>query len=164
MTKWAILATGPSITQEQVDYVKGKASVIAVSDAYNLAPWADILLSADLSWWEYHRPDFSGEKYNCKMIKGAPAGTNSGALAVRLARQLGAKEIILIGFDGHGSHFFGPHPSPLKNTNDSRRAVHLKQHELEARICSAEGVRVVNCSPGTSIKCYPLGELHDCLY
>lgn len=49
---------------------------------------------------------------------------NSGVFAIRVARYLGARKIILLGFDGHGSHYFGEHPSPLKNTTEARRKVH----------------------------------------
>ena len=38
------LATGPSLTQADVDAVRGQAdAVIAISDAVDLAPWADVL-------------------------------------------------------------------------------------------------------------------------
>lgn len=47
------LATGPSITQEQVDRVKGLPA-IAVNDAYLLAPWADVLYFADHKWYGWH--------------------------------------------------------------------------------------------------------------
>ena len=42
-----ILATGPSLTPAQAEYAKGKARVIAVNDAWRLAPWADILYACD---------------------------------------------------------------------------------------------------------------------
>ena len=42
-----ILATGPSLTPDQAEYAKGKARVIAVNDAWRLAPWADILYACD---------------------------------------------------------------------------------------------------------------------
>lgn len=45
---------GPSVTPEQVEYVRGKARVIAVNDAYLLAPWAEICYFADSRWWEWH--------------------------------------------------------------------------------------------------------------
>ena len=47
----AILAGGPSLTQAQVDYVKGKCKVIAINSSYLLAPWADILYFCDNRWY-----------------------------------------------------------------------------------------------------------------
>lgn len=48
------IASGPSLTTEDVEYVKGKATVIAVNDAIRLAPWADVLVSVDQLWWDKH--------------------------------------------------------------------------------------------------------------
>ena len=45
------LASGPSLVQEDVDYVRGKAVVIAVNDTIKLAPWADVVYSSDQIWW-----------------------------------------------------------------------------------------------------------------
>jgi len=45
---------GPSLTPEDVDYVRDKANVIAINDAYKLAPWANILYACDLKWWNWH--------------------------------------------------------------------------------------------------------------
>lgn len=54
---------GASLTKEQVEAVKG-CRVIAVNDAYKLAPWADILYACDYKWWGWHGgcPDFKGYK------------------------------------------------------------------------------------------------------
>jgi hypothetical protein len=49
----AVIAGGPSLTQEQVDQVHGLPT-IAVNDAYLLAPWADAIYFADSRWWEWH--------------------------------------------------------------------------------------------------------------
>lgn len=60
------LGTGPSLTAEDVDFVRGKARVIAVSDAYRLAPWADALYACDVQWWKWHDgvKGFAGEKWS----------------------------------------------------------------------------------------------------
>lgn len=61
----AVLASGPSLTREQCEAVRGKCRVIAVnnqgidtldSDTRQMvpafAPWADVLYAADLKWWK----------------------------------------------------------------------------------------------------------------
>lgn len=48
------LASGPSLVAEDVEYVRGKATVIAINDAIRLAPWADLLYSSDQIWWGNH--------------------------------------------------------------------------------------------------------------
>jgi hypothetical protein len=55
-------ATGPSITDEQVQRCRAKVDregrpvrIIVVNDAYRLIPWADINYFADGKWWEWHK-------------------------------------------------------------------------------------------------------------
>lgn len=44
--------------------------VIAVSDAYKMAPWAEALVSADAVWWRYHKPRFEGRKFSIGKYEG----------------------------------------------------------------------------------------------
>lgn len=39
------------MAREDVDYCRGKAKVYGVSDAYRMAPWLDVVYSADHRWW-----------------------------------------------------------------------------------------------------------------
>jgi hypothetical protein len=57
------MASGPSLRFYQT-MVTGQWKVIAVNDAYKLAPWADILYACDRQWWEWHSgcPEFKGYK------------------------------------------------------------------------------------------------------
>lgn len=166
---WIVLATGPSMSQALADSIRDCGKVVAVSDAWRLAPWADVLASTDAAWWRHHKPEFAGRRFSAVNIEGVerllktPDGTNSGALGIAVARHLGAKRIVLLGFDGHGSHFFGPHPEPLKNTTPQRQAVHMLQHDRQAVFCREAGVEVWNCTPGTAIKSYPVAALEDVL-
>jgi hypothetical protein len=124
----AIIGGGPSVTQEQVDMLKGRAKVIAVNDAYLLAPWADVLYFCDDRWWAWHkdRPEykaFAGIKVtlenprvcqlepSVKPVKNLGSdglspvrfavmtGRNSGYQAINLAVHFGARRILLVGFD-----------------------------------------------------------------
>jgi len=58
----AVLASGPSMTREQADAVRGRCRVVAVNNqgidtvcdgrvVPALAPWADVLYAADAEWW-----------------------------------------------------------------------------------------------------------------
>ena len=57
-----LIGGGPSLTPQQVELVSARRAlrVIAVNDAYRLAPFADICYFADSEWWGWHkdRPDF----------------------------------------------------------------------------------------------------------
>lgn len=127
------IATGPSLDQAQVDLVgaaqlEGRVRVVAVNDAYLLAPFADVLYFADARWWRWHKDRaafqaFAGIK--CTMQNSGaevedPAvfmlrqgnddglsqnpeqlstGRNSGYMAINFAVLAGAARIVLLGFD-----------------------------------------------------------------
>lgn len=159
---WTILATGPSLTLAQADSAYAAGKVIAISDAVRLAPWANALVSSDAAWWAFHKPKFGGRRFSAAKVEGAeqlegvPSGTNSGALAIRVARHLGATRIHLFGYDGHGSHFFGPHPAGLKNTTESQRLVHAEQLRQEIAACRRDGIEIVNKTPDSAWRCFDL--------
>jgi hypothetical protein len=169
---FAVLATGPSMSLDVARSVMGKCSVIAVSDAYLLAPWADALVSTDFAWWRNH-PDaaeFKGRKFSgmvdYQKVEGVEklAGehaTNSGLLGIKVAAQLGAKKVLLCGFDLHspGQHFFGKHGGSLRSTSKHRMEAFKEQF---ARY-RPKGVEIINCTPGSALRAYPKADLNACL-
>lgn len=78
----AVLASGPSMSMEVAEAVRGKCKVIAVNNQAietvhtvtrlrlaALAPWADMLYAADTKWWMYYKDQalkFTGEKVTCR--------------------------------------------------------------------------------------------------
>lgn len=109
--------------------MRGKARVIAINDAYKLAPWADVLYSSDRRWFPHYHgvPEFTGMKYGIgstvgkdNPFHGLPAitvlkntgpegvelepsglrsGSNSGYAAINLAVHFGASRILLLGYN-----------------------------------------------------------------
>jgi hypothetical protein len=168
---FAVLATGQSLMQEQADAVNGRCRVVAVSNAYKLAPWADALASCDASWWKNNPEamEFAGRKFTTapdwqglsglERVEGVASGTNSGLLGMMVAVKLGATRILLLGYDMQGTHFFGAHPAPLRNPNAARFEVFKKQF-MGYR---PRGVEIINCTPGSALRAYPMGDLHACL-
>lgn len=59
------LGGGPSLTREDVEFCRGKARVIAINNAFQIAPWADVLYACDFAWWRVHAgaPSFQGLKF-----------------------------------------------------------------------------------------------------
>jgi len=170
MTTWAVLASGPSMSQEIADSVRG-LNVVTVSNTHELAPWADVLVSSDRSWWTNNpsAKDFAGERYcglcveppkGVTKFAGAMSGSNSALLAVQIAVSKGATTVLLFGVDLHGKHYFGDHPAPLKNPNSIRMEVFKKQFSGY----HPKGVEIINCSPESALKCYPFGEAKDYLH
>lgn len=85
---------------------------------------------------------------------GIPGGGNSGFQAINLAYMLGAKTIILLGFDMFGVHYFGDHPDKL-----------VKQSPYKDFIKSFEtitkDVEIINCSRQTALNCFPKKYIKD---
>lgn len=169
---WVVCATGPSLKREVVDSLKGRCQVVAVSDSYRWAPWADALASTDAGWWLANPEalDFEGKKFGAmpdfRAIEGVqrlPAGphTNSGLLGIMTAVHLGAKRVLLLGFDLHspGDHFFGRHKAPLKSTTPERMQIFRNQFAGY----KPRGVKIINCTLDSALTCFPRGNLADCL-
>lgn len=169
MTRFVVIATGQSLTPEQVSFVHEKVTTgacraVAVSDAYERAPWADALVSNDRAWWTAHPAamQFAGRKFVSTRIFGLEylpfdarfgTGVNSGLQGMRVAAMLGASRIALIGFDMHGTHYFGPHKHGLANTSVQRFRAHIEQFRKWTK------PDVVNCTPGSRLKQFPMSTL-----
>lgn len=184
---YVLIGGGPSLTPEDVDAVRGRARVIAINDAYRLAPWADVLYAADRKWIDWHDgvPSFTGPKFSIEggstpattrpgwtVLRntgfvgleldptGLRAGFNSGYQALNLAVHLGARRILLLGYDmapavDGRSHWFGDHPDKMPSPYDQMRAAFATLVEPLAEL----GVEVINCSRQTALltfPCYPL--------
>ena len=155
-------------------------------------PWADVLYGCDARWWNAHNgTDFQGEKwsshnnkehaddklevsekYDLNLIRGIAGegfstkddliyyGDNSGFQAVNLAMVMGATDIILVGFDmrivSGRSHFFGDHPKGL---------FQRKEYDSFAKkfVKPPEGVTIINATPGSAIKAYPVMEFDEAI-
>jgi hypothetical protein len=159
---YAVLASGESMNQALADSVREKCKVIAVSDTWQLAPWADALVSADAGWWRHKKPKFDGPRYTMGTFPDvekleAPMGTNSGLLGVMLAVKLGATKVLLLGVDLHGTHFFGNHPLPLRNPNQAR----LETFKRQFSEYKPKNVQIFNCSESSKLSCYPMARLGD---
>lgn len=176
------LASGPSLTSEDVDFCRGRAPVVAVNDTYRLAPWAAALYACDARWWESHAgvPSFMGLKFALESKAaqwpgvqvldntgdrgveleptGLRTGKNSGYQAVNLAVHLGAARIVLLGYDmqtheGQPSHFFGEHPRPLRRP--SPFAMFCDHFASLVEPLRALKIDVINCSRASALACFP---------
>lgn len=164
-----VLATGPGMSQALADSVRGKCVVIAVNNAHELAPWADALVANDQKWWNHNRAalKFAGRKFCGARYPGTERltrthecglGSCSGLQGMRVARdEFHAEKILLSGFDFRGTHYFGQYPKPLKNTSDNRREIHKRQL---ARFNRSK-CEVINCTPGSALECFPIGDLAE---
>lgn len=182
----AILASGPSLTDEDVAYIKAARedgrlhAVIAISNVgLDKAPWADALASHDSKWWTGHERqalEFKGRKFSARGYQhtegfslrnsGVWSSCNSGCFGMYIARdEYEAEKIILLGFDMHrrnGAHYFGPHTAlvggkPLSNTDAKKFRFHISQ------FAAFRGAEVINCTIGSDLKKFPIMPLRDIL-
>jgi hypothetical protein len=178
------VGTGPSLTADDVEYVRGKAdAVIVVNDAYKLAPWADVLYACDSKWWDWHKgvPAFQGLKYTLQSRaakwpgvqvlthrgesgldldpSAVRTGKNSGYQAINVAVHLGARRVILLGYDMRGTHWFGNHPDGSKPPF----ALCLTYFQTLVEPLHEAGVEVINCTRKTALTMFPQMTLQEAL-
>ncbi len=191
-----VAASGPSLDNEVADQCfaakeKRGFKIIAVSDAYRLLPFADILYAADIAWWKVHEgcPKFTGEKwtsYQQGQARDDSFGLNyvrvrlcgdfstdpnelhgffSGVQALNMAVLMKAKPIVLVGFNMKSvngrRHFFGNHPKPLDNSANFEAWV--PGFEAAARTLSKD-VDVVNATPESAVRCFRSLRLEEALH
>lgn len=181
----AIVAGGESVKAADVEALRGRCRVAVVNNAYQLAPWADVLYAADDRWWDEHPKgrQFAGLKVTPGPVPAkrwglnlvslvdplSPArddmtietpglisrGGNSGHQVTNLVIQFGCREILWLGFDCKGDHWHGRHPIPLRNPKPQRLANWAATFDAQADRLKKLGVRIVNCSSDSAITAYP---------
>lgn len=200
------IAGGPSLTAEQVQACRdrvdahGRVRVIAINDAYRLAPWADVLYFCDDKWWTWHHQKLAGWQGRIVRLAGGRhdfgdprikvlkndnsdgkshgglaaqrdalrPGRNSGYQAIGLAVHFGAKRILLLGYDMQAriengvpkTHWFGDHPG---GTNPIVYRQMLPQFDTLPKLLAARGVEVVNCTPGSALRCFRTSTIEEAL-
>ena len=147
------------------------------------------MYACDDHWWDRYvaeiKRDFAGElwtqsvrsgkRYGINVWEGQSMpglgrkkihfGNNSGYQAINLAYLLGAKSIILLGFDmkrqAGKTHFFGDHPyhKNHQGPNDEVMQRWCRNFVQLAADLEQEGVKVYNCSRETALKAFEIRNL-----
>lgn len=185
-----ILATGPSLTQEDVDYCRGRARVIAINNAVFIALWADAMYATDAQFWAWHRgvPEFTGPKWSLEHSKwnndrarytavqrlrstgadglernatGLRNGSNSGFAAINLAFHYGVKRILLLGYDMQPAKDKSHFFGEHVNKSKSPYDKFRRKFPTLVKPLAKSGVRVVNCTRKSVLTAFPMGDLHE---
>jgi hypothetical protein len=167
---FVVACTGPSMSPSLIEQVRGY-NVLAVNIVYQLAPWAYGLVANDRSWWTVHADakNFAGRKFSANVIAGVErvsghgilSSTCSGVVGLQVAKQEGATKVILVAADFHGTHYFGKYKGLLNNTSEARRKEHGRQF---ARWGAAnKNIEVLNATPGSHLKAFPIVSLREAL-
>jgi len=143
---------------------------VAVNESWRLAPWADVLFAMDGVWWvdNHGVPQFPGRRVtssphamktfglDCFICIGATSGLRS----IYLAEKLEANPILLVGFEMHprnGVHWHPQHSTRNGLRNPGDNEMKLWREDIERVACNfaARGTRIINCTPGSALTCFP---------
>lgn len=174
------IASGPSLTQDDVDYCRGKGAVYVVKECHHMAPWADVLYAADVCWWVNNLSwkDFKGAKWTCgdRAVQLFPelnyieakcqwfwstergkiaTGGNSGFQIINMAALDGAERIILLGYD-YGHEASGQkHWWDDEYPRDSRPSNYEEWNKKLEKAAKYIEIPVINASRESAITCFP---------
>jgi hypothetical protein len=171
-----LLGGGASLTQQIADQVR-KFRTIVINSTARLAPWASVLFFADFNWFRDHRPiidlwpgkviTVSRQAHQAlpgKVALVAPPTVQDKVLtaghhAVDVAIALGAKRIVLLGFDCRlvdaRSHNHRDYRRPAKLYADTVLPMWAEYPERARQ----HGVEIVNATPGSAIDVFPFATL-----
>lgn len=151
--------------------------------------WAGCPTGSDVPHHELSRRTFAGERwtrdreaadeFGLRWIRSEPLpglsrdlaviheGSNSGYQAINLAFHLGARRIVLLGYDmgaTGNTHWFGEHPDEIASSSGARDfGEFLTAFPALAADLKAEGVDVVNCTTTTALAAFRRARLEDTL-
>lgn len=175
------IATGPSLKAQQVETVRQSGvRTIGINDVGLTHDWIDIWYAADLQFWAHYKPtskalrvcaekdgrglydrflDVNNREKALQYIPGyALHGEHSGFQALQLAISLGAKRVVLLGYDckpkGQVTNYFGTKCAKLQRpSNYGQWPLHYE------RLAIPGGVEVLNATPGSAITAYPFVDI-----
>lgn len=177
------MASGPSMLRADAEFCRGRARVITVNTTFRIAPWADVCYASDAGWIQAYRAELRDE-FDGEVWHGSPSGygdlgsvialdrraagviaepgriaggMNSGAAALGLAYQFGARRIVMLGYDqqwcGKQARWHGMHPGVLRNNIPQFRRW-AGWYQQAAQDFARLGIEVLNASRDTSLRCF----------
>lgn len=174
-----ILASGPSLCDEDIDAAKASGHrLITVNETHWRAGRPDHHVADDLSWWR-HNLDIvhpSAKRWTVSRQAAKRYGLNklpyyqhhlSGITAIKLAIHLGAKRIILLGYDCQAtdgqSHWHGDHSAQVRPNPKPYDFERWRRLFDRFAATLPAGVEVINCSRETALTCFNLLPLNEAL-
>ena len=181
-----VVGGGPSIKGFDFNRLRGR-NVIAVNNAgLDLVPWAHVLFWADKRWldWNHSRlgehtgkykisrkPPHLGREHDIKQMKFSPkslsdrsdtvGGWCGGSSAINLAYLMGARVIILMGFDMRPGNYHKDHKFP--HIDGQHRDKFIPTLEAMAPGLLKRGVTVINTNQRSALRCFPFADIEELL-
>lgn len=167
------------------------ARTIAVNTSYQKLARPHVVYGCDYLWWKHNHMAAKRHVYNDRHRlwtqdlaaaeqfqlshirweakdglgkRGLRVNGNSGAGAINLAYHFGARRILLVGMDmkpgpNGEKHWHPDHPKPLVQGQQFEEW--RKKMGVLAKDLKDEGVEVINCTPGSALTCFPMGDLEQ---
>ena len=194
-----ILGGGPSLNEMDLDLIKDK-HVLGVNQAYKLGGWVDVNYSGDQRWYHWNKrklknykgmlitsyPNFIPNKNNVDLLNigrlsmdGISSKTsksicwngNSGASAINVAYWLGARRVVLLGFDmkRQGQQYnwhndYSTTPGRKKNGRLKSPYRHfLKCWDQVRKDARKLGIEILNATPAGNLNHFPRVKLEEIL-
>ncbi len=181
-----VIAGGPSVTQADVDRLRGQR-VVVINSSYACAPWADALVFTDLRWWRAHRVEilkvFAGEvititphsHYHDPHLLVLERQRSSGlshdtsrlvcwhtsvTTTINMIALRGATRIAMLGLDGEGDWHHEAHPKAWgRNANKFRYHGEALRELIEP--LAAIKVEVFNLNRNSKHDMFPFTDLDE---
>lgn len=186
-----VIGGGPSLRGFEFDRLRGR-HVVAINAAGYFVPWAEVLYFNDRAWFLANRPlidswaglvtsssrhaktaapdrirrvEMDGDVRFCNRASRVRGGRSSGHQAIGLAAALGAQPIVLLGFD-------------LQSGLDGATHFHDRYREADAKVyrrdflpafagwrraAEADGVDIINATPGSALVEFPFVPIDEVL-
>ncbi len=193
-----IIGGGPSLLKQDLSLIHGKR-VIGVNQAYKLGPWVDVCWYGDKGWYDSNRPminEYGGLIVTCStesinkrrsrikyVGRSKQAGieyskrthvawnSNSGGSAINLAYWLGARTVVLLGFDmqnpidpkdlqTHWHNDYKPVFDNRKKLNDPYPRF-MKTWPAIKRDADKIGLRIINATVGGALELFERKTLEE---
>jgi len=168
-----------------------KLYLFGCNDAYRIVPTLDVHYACDAGWWNVHyakmeayqvahglwtqEPRLSKSKFpKLRRIAGRSGaglstaqdliyfGNNSGYQLINLALLFGIKKMVLCGYNMSvirgKRHFFGDHPEGLSKGNPNGFIAGYNRINPQQY-----GIEILNATPNTALKAFPIVTLEDAL-
>ena len=151
--------------------------VIAVNSSWKAVPDCQHIFAADFTWWDHYHESLvtSAERwtqskraharFGVKLFTPTESGPfNSGQRAIQLAAYLGARRVILLGYDcslANGTHWHGRHPATMHNPVP--REVIRWYTDFSSLVSLLPDVEIINASRYTALTCFPRSTIEAAL-
>lgn len=187
---FAIVASGPSLERWQVEYLRDKAVVIATNGSFQALDYPAIVYGCDASFWKHYAEAVKAAGHECWTQNGYAArhyrlnwiqavnepglsqrpgvihaGGNSGYQAIGLAVEMGARKIVLVGFDMQETGGRWHWHDDLRGVEGQNPGIRrwARQFPALAFDLQQRGIEVINCTIETALTCFARADLREVL-